>query len=98
LYKLIYNLKQKTTMKKISLFIIATVFAVSVNAQSGAKATTASTSSKDMNTKAHVCTAACKDGKHVYAHGEKGHVCTDACKAGAKPTVKTDASTAPAKK
>jgi len=28
----------------------------------------------------HVCTAACKDGKHVYAHGEKGHVCTDACK------------------
>ena len=30
--------------------------------------------------KEHVCTAACKDGKHVYAHGEKGHVCTDACK------------------
>jgi hypothetical protein len=29
--------------------------------------------------KAHVCTAACKDGKHVYAHGEKGHVCTEAC-------------------
>ncbi len=33
--------------------------------------------------KKHVCTAACKDGKHVYAHGEKGHVCTDACKAAA---------------
>ena len=32
----------------------------------------------DMNTKEHVCTPACKDGKHVYAHGEKGHVCTDA--------------------
>jgi len=30
--------------------------------------------------KEHVCTPACKDGKHVYAHGEKGHVCTDACK------------------
>jgi hypothetical protein len=29
--------------------------------------------------KAHVCTAACKDGKHAYAHGEKGHVCTAAC-------------------
>lgn len=29
--------------------------------------------------KAHVCTAACKDGNHVYAHGEKGHVCTAAC-------------------
>ncbi len=33
----------------------------------------------DMNTKEHVCTAACKDGKHVYAHGEKGHTCTAAC-------------------
>jgi hypothetical protein len=29
--------------------------------------------------KAHVCTAACKDGKHVYAHGEKGHVCGPEC-------------------
>ena len=29
--------------------------------------------------KAHACTAACKDGHHVYAHGEKGHHCTDAC-------------------
>ena len=33
-----------------------------------------------MAMKDHKCTAACKDGKHVYAHGEKGHVCTDACK------------------
>ena len=30
--------------------------------------------------KAHVCTAACKNGKHVYAHSEKGHVCTKECK------------------
>jgi len=30
--------------------------------------------------KDHVCTVACKDGAHVYAHGEKGHVCGDACK------------------
>ena len=30
--------------------------------------------------KDHVCTDACKNGNHVYAHGEKGHVCTDACK------------------
>jgi len=30
--------------------------------------------------KDHVCTDACKEGNHVYAHGEKGHVCTDACK------------------
>lgn len=33
-----------------------------------------------MAMKDHKCTAACKNGKHVYAHGEKGHVCTDACK------------------
>ena len=30
--------------------------------------------------KDHVCTVACKDGAHAYAHGEKGHVCGDACK------------------
>ncbi|HEX9512540.1 MAG TPA: hypothetical protein VF939_18740 [Puia sp.] len=30
--------------------------------------------------KDHVCTDACKNGNHVYAHGEKGHTCTDACK------------------
>lgn len=33
-----------------------------------------------MAMKDHKCTKACKDGKHVYAHGEKGHVCGDACK------------------
>jgi hypothetical protein len=33
-----------------------------------------------MEMKEHKCTAACKDGKHMYAHGEKGHVCTKACK------------------
>jgi hypothetical protein len=35
---------------------------------------------KEMKMKEHVCTKACANGKHVYAHGEKGHVCTDACK------------------
>lgn len=28
---------------------------------------------------AHVCTAECKDGNHVYAHGEEGHTCSEAC-------------------
>ncbi|NDP20139.1 MAG: hypothetical protein GZ091_03540 [Paludibacter sp.] len=28
----------------------------------------------------HVCTDACTNGNHVYAHDEKGQVCTDACK------------------
>lgn len=29
--------------------------------------------------KDHMCTAACKDGQHMYAHGEKGHACTADC-------------------
>ena len=29
--------------------------------------------------KDHVCTDACKDGNHVYAHGEKGHACSAEC-------------------
>lgn len=33
-----------------------------------------------MEMKEHKCTAACKDGKHAYAHGEKGHECTKECK------------------
>ena len=28
--------------------------------------------------KAHACTADCKDGNHVYAHGDIGHTCTEA--------------------
>lgn len=30
--------------------------------------------------KDHVCTDACKNESHVYAHGEKGHTCTEDCK------------------
>ena len=74
-------------MKKITLLAVAMAFTFAMSAQDGTtkstKATT--TAAKDMNTKAHVCTAACKDGKHVYAHGEKGHVCTDACKKAEAP-------------
>ena len=50
-------------------------------------AANAQTSSKEvkkqeqkMEMKDHVCTSACKDGKHVYAHGEKGHKCSKECK------------------
>lgn len=28
---------------------------------------------------AHVCTAECKDGNHLYVHGEEGHTCSEAC-------------------
>lgn len=34
---------------------------------------------KDMNSNPHVCIVGCKDGKHIYAHGEKGHKCGAAC-------------------
>ena len=40
----------------------------------------AKTTKTTMKLKDHVCTDACKDGNHVYKHGEKGHVCTAACK------------------
>ncbi|MFZ1514077.1 MAG: hypothetical protein WAT21_01690 [Saprospiraceae bacterium] len=42
------------------------------------------TAATDGNIRDHKCTAACKDGNHVLAHGEKGHVCTADCKR--KPT------------
>ncbi len=35
---------------------------------------------KEAPLKEHKCTAACKDGNHVYAHGEKGHKCGPECK------------------
>ncbi len=38
-----------------------------------------STVTPDVNTKDHVCTLACRDGKHVYAHGERGHKCGAEC-------------------
>lgn len=53
----------------IALFLTAAMPAITYAQQSD-----------KMEMKEHKCTAACKDGKHVYAHGEKGHVCTKACK------------------
>ncbi len=35
---------------------------------------------KETALKEHKCTAACKNGKHVYAHGEKGLKCGPECK------------------
>jgi len=28
---------------------------------------------------AHVCSAECKEGNHMFAHNEVGHTCTEAC-------------------
>ncbi|MBK7881955.1 MAG: hypothetical protein WBP33_09315 [Saprospiraceae bacterium] len=47
------------------------------------------TAATDGNIRDHKCTAACKGGNHVLAHGEKGHVCTAACKR--KPTTQRGA-------
>jgi len=69
-------------MKKLFVAVALLTSVVLVNAQSSTTTTTkeTKTTTKTTQLKDHVCTAACKDGKHVYAHGEKGHKCTDACK------------------
>ena len=73
-------------MKKILSLVIIILFAISVHAQtSDAKMQDKKMSSKEMKSKDamplkdHVCTSACMDGKHAYAHGEKGHTCTAEC-------------------
>jgi hypothetical protein len=43
-------------------------------------ATDSTSNTNTIALKDHVCTDACKNGNHVYAHGEKGHTCTEACK------------------
>jgi Ni/Co efflux regulator RcnB len=66
-------------MKKLLLIVAIVAFSLGMSAQDQMAAKADTTKSK-CELKEHVCTSACKDGKHVYAHGEKGHVCTDACK------------------
>jgi hypothetical protein len=61
-----------STFKKIGLAVLITVISgASVNAQA---------TQKKAKVIKHHCTAACVNGKHLYAHGEKGHVCTAECK------------------
>ncbi|MBS1772428.1 MAG: hypothetical protein JST82_06195 [Bacteroidetes bacterium] len=69
-------------MKSLKLFLLATVLVASYGTTALAQDHKKDTKKeeKKMEMKEHVCTAACKDGKHMYAHGEKGHTCTDACK------------------
>lgn len=73
-------------MKKLMLVLAISGLAFAGNAQNDKKETkketakTEKSAKPEMKMKEHVCTDACKDGKHMYAHGEKGHVCTDACK------------------
>jgi hypothetical protein len=63
----------KQAFKKLGAIALLTAFLfATVNAQDSSMGKQA--------LKKHHCTAACKNGKHVYAHGEKGHVCTAECK------------------
>ena len=66
-------------MKKLLLIVAIAAFSLGMSA-TDQKATKADSTKAKCEMKDHVCTSACKDGKHVYAHGEKGHVCTEACK------------------
>ena len=75
--------KTKIVMKKMFLVIALAGVVFAAGAQTTEKSVKKEKSkskTEQMTMKAHVCTSACKDGKHVYAHGEKGHVCTAACK------------------
>lgn len=58
-------------MKKF-LAAIVLVMGISVGA-------IAQTTTKKTKKHRHVCTAACMNGKHIYAHGEKKHKCTADC-------------------
>lgn len=68
-------------MKKLVLILAVVVMCFAANAQV-AKKETKKVAPKTEQTalKEHKCTPACKNGKHVYAHGEKGHKCTKDCK------------------
>lgn len=76
-------------MKKILTVMAAAALFLSVacnNEKKDDKAKTNEPAKTDMTGKEdpakladHVCTDKCKDGNHVYAHGEKGHVCTAKC-------------------
>ncbi|QQS71224.1 MAG: hypothetical protein IPP95_08405 [Flavobacteriales bacterium] len=63
-----------------------TLLMISITALCLGNATAQNTSTTEMKPameqallKDHVCTDACKDGNHVYAHGEKGHACSAEC-------------------
>lgn len=69
-------------MKKVFLVVALAGFVFAANAQvaqKDSKQKKGKAKTEQMVMKDHVCTAACKDGKHMYAHGEKGHVCSEAC-------------------
>ena len=69
----------KTPLKTLCLVLLLSGFSFTLQAQSKQHKTNHMKTEK-MQPKDHVCTSACSNGQHMYAHGEKGHVCTDECK------------------
>jgi hypothetical protein len=73
----VVKIETRKNMRTVKHIAAAILIAVSVAGQSYAQDAKQDTK---MELKEHKCTSACKNGKHVYAHGEKGHVCTKECK------------------
>lgn len=94
-----YNSNNKHNPMKIFLFAAITALLTSCCA-GGNCSKPASSDTGAVNTgtlSEHNCTAACADGQHIYAHGEKGHVCDASCTAGeatAEPALVEHACTA----
>ncbi len=59
---------------------IALIMGVTVSAHAQTAPKKEKAKKETVKMKEHVCTSACKDGSHVYAHGEKGHTCGEECK------------------
>ena len=68
-------------MKKLLFAFAALLLAGGMSAQDVQSKSSTTSVAKVTMEKAHVCTDACKDGKHAYACGEKGHTCSKECMA-----------------
>lgn len=71
-------------MKKVMLSAAVAAMCLFATAQTSnqtpAKGSGKKMAKKEMaKEKEHTCSAGCKDGKHVFAHGEKGHTCSAEC-------------------
>ena len=67
-------------MKKLFIVFTIVAFTAAAYSQQNDKKECANKTEAKCQMKDHKCTAACKDGKHVYAPGEKGYVCSDSTK------------------
>ncbi len=91
---MIYSLSNFRVMKNLVFFFIFNCFISSAYAQNAptktkqidqtssseeVKEKTTQLNASNLNTREHECSKACKDGKHIYAHGEKGHKCGAVC-------------------